>query len=116
MSTAAKDPGQGRGRGMKQGKNATHDLFPDERPTANIPTLPDPESRRAEVLESLRRGDHLTQADALARGWGWRLAADVFALKDIHGWAIAATMIPNPGGNDIAEYWLPPDARQIGGM
>lgn len=80
------------------------------------PTLPDPASRRAAVLEALHRGERLTQADALRRGWGWRLAADVFALKDEHGWPIAARLIPSPGGNDVAEYWLPADSRQMRGM
>lgn len=114
MNAPAVHRGDGSGREMMPVKNTTRDLFPDELPTVTCPTLPGPESRRAAVLEALRRGERLTQADALARGWGWRLAADVFALKEIHGWAIVATMIPNPGGNDIAEYWLPADARQTG--
>lgn len=114
MRTAAKDPGEGRGRGMKPGKDTTGDLFPDAPSPSPGPTLPDPTSRRAAILEALRCGERLTHRDALARGWGWRLAADVFALAHDHGWPIAAHLIPNPGGNQIAEYWLPADTRQMG--
>ena len=114
MRTAAKDPGEGRGRLMMPGKDTTGDLFPAATPDTPAPTLPDPTSRRAAILGALRRGDRLTHADALARGWGWRLAADVFALAHDHGWPIAATMIPNSGGNPIAEYHLPADARHMG--
>ena len=99
---------------MKQAEHITGDLFPDALPPATGPTMPYPVSRRAAVLEALRRGDRLTHADALARGWGWRLAADVFALSHAHGWPIVAVLIPNPGGNDIAQYHLPADARQTG--
>lgn len=92
---------------MLQGENTTGDLFPDALPTAG-PTQPDPASRRAAILEAFRRGESLTHADALARGWGWRLAADVFALKEEHGWPIQAAMIPQgEGRNPIAIYWLP---------
>jgi hypothetical protein len=70
-------------------------------------TMPKPETRRAAILEALRRGERLTHADALARGWGWRLAADIFALKELHGWSIQADMIHQAGGNAIALYWLP---------
>lgn len=114
MRTAAKDPGEGRGRRILPGKDTTGDLFPAAAPAIPAPTLPDPTSRRAAILEALRRGDRLTHADALARGWGWRLAADVFALSHEHGWPIAAHLIANPGGNPIAEYWLPAAARQMG--
>lgn len=112
MSAPAVHRGDGSGREVLQ---ADGSLFPELEPSAPAPTLPDPTSRRAAVLEALRRGERLTHADALARGWGWRLAADVFALSREHGWPIAAVMIPNPGGNPIAEYWLPADARQMGG-
>lgn len=93
-------------------KDTTGVLLSVALPTATDPTLPEPASRRAAILEALRRGERLTHADALARGWGWRLAADVFALAHVHGWPIVAVMIPNPGGNPIAEYHLPADARQ----
>jgi hypothetical protein len=75
------------------------------------PTMPKPETRRAAVLEALRRGDHLTHIDGLARGWGWRLAADVFALKELHGWNIQSAMIPQSGANDIAVYWMDGSAK-----
>lgn len=82
-------------------------LFPELEPSAPAPTLPEPTSRRAAVLAALRRGDRLTHADALARGWGWRLAADVFALSHDHGWPIQAAMIPQgEGRNPIAIYSL----------
>lgn len=88
--------------------NGITDLLPDALPTSTGPTLPDPTSRRAAILEALRRGDRLTHADALARGWGWRLAADVFALSHDHGWPIQAAMIQQgEGRNPIARYWLP---------
>jgi hypothetical protein len=92
----------------KRGNHSIGDLFPDAIPLVAVPTLPDPTSRRAAILEALRRGDRLTHADALRRGWGWRLAADVFALKEEHGWPIQAAMIPQgDGSNPIARYWLP---------
>ena len=112
MTAPGKNRGDGAGREVL---DADGSLFPEIEPLAPAPTLPDPTSRRAAILVALRRGDRLTHADALARGWGWRLAADVFALKEDHGWPIKAVMIPNPGGNSIAEYWLPADARQTGG-
>lgn len=92
--------------------SGTGDLFPESLPTAS-PTLPDPASRRAAVLEALRRGERLTQARALLRGWGWRLAADVHALAHEHGWPITSHLIPNPDGNPVAEYWLPTEARHL---
>lgn len=115
MRTAAKDPREGRGRRMVQVNGSTGDLFPDALPPTTGPTLPDPSSRRAAILEALRRGDHLTHADALTRGWGWRLAADVFALKEEHGWWIVAVMIEQgEGRKPIARYHLPADARPVG--
>jgi hypothetical protein len=114
MSAPAVRRGDGSGRKVMPGKDTTGDLFTNAMPAAPAPTQPDPASRRAAILEAFQRGDRLTHADALARGWGWRLAADVFALKEEHGWPIVSTMIPNPGGNDIAEYHLPADARQMG--
>ena len=107
METAAKDPGQGRDRFELRVKNTTTDLFPELAPAASIPTMPKPESRRAAVLEALRRGERLTHIDALQRGWGWRLAADVFALSHDHGWPIKAAMVSQSGGNEIALYWMP---------
>ncbi len=79
------------------------------------PSMPKPATRRAAILEALRRGERLTHADALARGWGWRLAADVFALKEEHGWPIQATMIQQGEGHKpIARYHLPADMRPVG--
>jgi hypothetical protein len=83
----------------------TGDLFPDSLPTI-AQSLPKPATRLAAVLEALRRGERLTHIDALRRGWGWRLAADVFALKAFHGWNIQAAMIPQDGGDKIALYWM----------
>lgn len=114
MSAPADNLGRDGGREEQHGEDTTGDLFADALPAADTPTLPDPTSRRAAVLAAFRRGERLTHADALTRGWGWRLAADVFALSHDHGWPIAAHLIANPGGNPIAEYWLPADARQIG--
>jgi hypothetical protein len=106
MKAPANNLGRDGGREMMRGKNTTGDLFPDALPTTG-PSLPDPTSRRAAILEALRHGDCLTQANALARGWGWRLAADIFALKEEHGWPIQAAMIPQgEGRNPIALYWL----------
>ncbi len=70
--------------------------------------MPDPATRRAAVLEALRSGERLTHADALAKGWGWRLAADVFALRTRYGWPIHADLIDQgKGRNPIARYSLP---------
>lgn len=70
----------------------------------SAPTMPMPATRRAAILEALRRGERLTHADALARGWGWRLAADVFKLRE-YGWPIHADMIDQGRGhNPIARY------------
>lgn len=71
------------------------------------PSMPKPSSRRAAILEAFRRGECLTHADALRRGWGWRLAADVHALKELHGWPILSEPIHQDGGNPIARYWIP---------
>ncbi len=77
-------------------------------------TIPKPETRRAAVLEALKRGDRLTHADALRRGWGWRLAADIFALKDVHGWDIRADLIDQGKGcSPIARYHLPTKSEMI---
>ena len=67
--------------------------------------MPEPDSRRAAILAALRRGETLTHADALARGWGWRLAADVFALKE-YGWPIKSVLIHQGSSNPIARYWM----------
>lgn len=115
MKAPVETLGGGTGAEMMHLNGITGDLFSEAVHAVQIPTLPDPASRRAAVLEAFRRGERLTHADALRRGWGWRLAADVFALSHEHGWPIVAAMIPNPGGNPIAEYWLPADARQRGG-
>jgi len=107
MSAAAESLGEGGDRMEQPGNHSTTDLFPDTLPAAPVPTLPKPESRRAAVLEALRRGERLTHIDALRRGWGWRLAADVFALSHDHGWPIKAAMVSQSGGNEIALYWMP---------
>lgn len=75
------------------------------------PSMPRPATRRAAVLEALRRGERLTQVDGLRRGWGWRLAADVEALRHEHGWPIVTDLIDQgEGRNPIARYRLPPVA------
>jgi hypothetical protein len=86
-------------------------LFPEPKLSA---TLPDPSSRRAAILEALRHGERFTHADAIRRGWGCRLAADVFALKEEHGWPIESMLIHNDGGKPIAEYWLSAELRLTG--
>ncbi|MDP2828734.1 MAG: hypothetical protein Q8O37_09015 [Sulfuricellaceae bacterium] len=93
-------------------KNAPDQTAIESARTAQLsPTLPRPATRRAEILEALRGGAHLTHGDALRRGWGWRLAADVFALKEEHGWPIVTTMIDQgEGRNPIARYHLPADS------
>jgi len=93
--------------GATQRLNYCAELFPELTPAASLPTMPKPESRRADILEALRKGDRLTHIDALRRGWGWRLAADIHALAHDHGWPIVSVMIPQSGGNEIALYWLP---------
>lgn len=99
----------GRGAGVGDtGEQAT--LFPAPEFS---PTLPDPSSRRAAILAALRRGERLNHADAIQRGWGWRLAADIFALKDGHGWKVESVLIHRDRGNAIAEYWLPVDATHL---
>lgn len=76
------------------------------------PTLPHHATRRAAILEALRRGERLTQGDTLQRGQGWRLAADIFALKHNHGWPIESLMIgQGEGRNPIALYWLPAEVQ-----
>lgn len=73
----------------------------------SAPQMPKPATRRAAVLEALRRGERLTTADALRRGWGWRLAADVFKLREF-GWDVQSVLIDQgQGRNPIARYWLP---------
>lgn len=112
MSAPAVHRGDGSGREMKPSNVTTGELFPDIAPAADAPTMPEPNSRRAAILEALRRGEKLTHADALARAWGWRLAADVFALSHDHGWPIQADMIPQgEGRNPIAIYWLDAGAK-----
>jgi hypothetical protein len=69
-------------------------------------TMPRPETRRAAVLEALKRGEKLTHIDALRRGWGWRLAADIFALR-LKGWAIVTDQLMRAKGSPIARYRLP---------
>lgn len=69
--------------------------------------MPKPATRRAAILEALRKGERMTHIDALNRGWGWRLAADIFALRVLHGWRIESAMIQQQSGNEIAVYWLP---------
>ena len=101
MKRPPETSGQGGGRGKLP---PNHSLFPELEEPGPGPTLPDPASRRAAILAALRHGDRLTHVDALARGWGWRLAADVFALANEHGWPIASRLIANPDGNPIAEY------------
>lgn len=74
------------------------------------PAMPRPSTRLALVLAALRNGQTLTQAETLRRGWGWRLAADVFALRE-KGWQIVSEEIHQAQGNPIARYWLPANKR-----
>ena len=69
-------------------------------------SMPKPETRRAAILEALRRGERLTQIDTLRRGMGWRLAADIFALR-VKGWPILTDHLMQRKGHPIARYWLP---------
>jgi hypothetical protein len=72
----------------------------------HTPRLPLPATRRAEILEALRRGERLTTADALRRGWGWRLAADIHRLRR-YGWPVMSVLIgQGQGRNPIARYWM----------
>lgn len=86
----------------KADESATH--------TANC-NLPEPNTRRAHILEALQRGDTLTHVDGLNRGWGWRLAADIHALREM-GWPIETLEVHQAaGGNPIARYRLAGGAR-----
>jgi hypothetical protein len=80
---------------------------PDALPGKPVPTKPKPGTRMAGILEALKRGEKLTQIDALNRGYGWRLAAHIFALKEYHGWSIEKTDIYRQKGNPIAQYSMP---------
>jgi hypothetical protein len=85
--------GQG-GRGQNE-NNAGH-----------CATMPRPATRRAAILAALRQGERLTQADGLRRGWGWRLAADIFSLRE-YGWPIVSDLVRQGHGQPIARYHLP---------
>lgn len=77
----------------------------------HIAHMPIPATRRAAILEAFRQGERLTHADALKRGWGWRLAADVFVLRE-YGWPIVSDLInQGQGRNPIARYWMPAGRR-----
>jgi hypothetical protein len=66
--------------------------------------LPEANTRRAAILEAFQRGERLTTADALRRGWGWRLAADVHALRE-YGWDIRSILLDQgEGSQPIARY------------
>ena len=70
-------------------------------------SMPRPETRRAAILELLRSGERLTQMETLRRGLGWRLAADIEALKHDYGWNIHTDMIDQgKGRKQIARYRL----------
>lgn len=72
----------------------------------HLHTAPDPTTRRSAVLAALQRGARLTHADALRLGWGWRLAADIHALRE-RGWAIQTTLEQKTQGRrPVARYWL----------
>lgn len=77
------------------------------------PEMPRPETRLAAVLEGLQRGERFTTADAIRRGFGWRLAADIHQLR-CKGWHIVTDLIPQRRGNPIARYWMPADSRRGG--
>ena len=88
---------------MTEAQNKTHD---------DSITMPRPHTRRAAVGAALQEGQKLTQADALRKGWGWRLAADICDLRHRHGWPIVTEEIQQEnGGHPIARYWLPAGTR-----
>lgn len=68
------------------------------------PELPKKNTKPHECLELLLAGKRLTQEKTL---WlGWRLAAYIYALKQL-GWQIERREITTPSGKtSIAEYWL----------
>lgn len=94
---------------MSTKQNGPHKDGPQNIHTAdsNIPpAMPRPNTRRAAVGAALMEGRTLTQAQTLGKGWGWRLAADIFALREM-GWPILTEQIQQAKGNPIARYWLP---------
>lgn len=95
---------------MKANKKAPHNDEAQENHTPNFNIMPRPNTRRAAVLSALMEGRTLTQAQTLGMGWGWRLAADVFALRE-KGWQIVSEEIQQAQGNPIARYWLPANKR-----
>lgn len=70
-------------------------------------TKPRAGTHRADILAALRRGEKLTQIDAINRGYGWRLSAHIYALRWDHGWGIETTDVYRGKGGPIAEYHLP---------
>ncbi len=102
MRTAAKDPGEGRGRLMNRGNSITTDLFPESLLPVPAAIWPTPGTRAAEALAALLTGP-INQADYSD---GWRLSASVKTLK-YDGWAILSRPIWRPGcRREIAEYVL----------
>lgn len=98
---------------MTKQENGPHKDEPQKIHTVDsniLPTMPRPGTRRAAVLGELLAGQTLTQAQTLRRGWGWRLAADIFALRE-KGWQIVSEEIRQTAGNPIARYWLPAGKR-----
>jgi hypothetical protein len=72
-----------------------------------MPTTPKPATVVFAVLEILRRGETLTQTDALRLGLGWRLSARIHYLRE-RGWDIRSTKVyTSHGGPAISLYWLP---------
>lgn len=74
-------------------------------------TKPRAGTHRADILAALRRGEKMTQIDAINRGYGWRLAAHIHALKEDHGQSIEKTNIYRQKGNPIAQYWMAAGAQ-----
>lgn len=95
---------------MAQNKKAPHNDEAQKFHTVDSITMPRPNTRRAAVLSALMQGQTLTQAQTLGMGWGWRLAADVFALREM-GWKIVSEEIQQAQGNPVARYWLPANKR-----
>jgi hypothetical protein len=98
---------------MSTKQNGPHKDEPQKQHTQDFtipPAMPRPRTRQAQVLAALLRGERPTHAIAVHRGWGWRLAADVFALRK-KGWQIVTEEIQQAKGNPIARYWLPANKR-----
>lgn len=96
---------------MKQRHNFTAQpeqlaLFAAEDAPYIRPATPNPGTKAHFLLTYLLTGASLTQIEWLAMGFGWRLAAEVQALKDL-GWCVESVMVRRVTcENKIAQYWL----------